>query len=788
MQYVIYYFFVEDMIKITLGSSITIPSLRVWEGTFSNLCDSLSNIDNKYSKNKTNQPFFCATADYEPLYKHGDNLKDKINYDIIVIDGDSGIGDVKISTEKEIHIFLKNKGLNHIVLSSWSKGYDKKKDIDDKTIGAWRAIIQASGVTSNTLENTSRFIVAEMQEAGLSISYAYENHTETRAWFFGGMRNKDLFECYKYTNGHPLKYVLKRHKVKECEVEDSPEAFKSQKLDEIINILKTGGEGYHPAQNKFSWMMASDGVDASMIKSLLQSFMNDWKNDSNRWTERYYNIEKSVETAYQKIKIKKTEFEKGLEKEQRKDGSFVAIDGCDFDTPPGMMGKITEEVLEKMRYPLKQIAIIGALHSVGTFAGNIYRCRDICLTQKRVLLAKSGVGKNSILAWMNYMVVNANVGLTYTSEKIKLVGNTDYTSSRVLHLELQNFPVKSIITSEAGKVGKSTAGDLARLSRHYLMILGNNFSDVLIPTGMASSKENDAMKPLYNLNLQMLSESVPDSYIENMIEQGDISDGNLSRSELIFIDVAKIKPVVNYNSGDHKVKEEVKEIYGRLFKRFQRLGNKDATVFQSKCIEIGLDEYVLDAYNELELFGLTKSRQCESDFESALWNRRHVKTLKTAMLLAIAESARTDRGTADELVKPVITMEEWKWASHYQDVIAEVLEYKNVQGTFDNMFVMIASSLRAKLIILSDGKNTTYERVYTANQKKMKIITGHMLDKLIYRYKDFKTLVGTIYKGRKTDAIRAFIGYCEQIELLQSLDKEEVKRMGMRGNAYKFNI
>ena len=776
------------MIKITLGSSVSIPSLRIWEGTFSNLCDSISSIDDNYSKVKTEQPFFCATADYNPLYKHGDNLKDKPNYDIIVVDGDSGINDNPISTEKEIHIFLKNRGLNHIVLSSWGKGFDKKKDCRDNSIVKWRAIIQSSGVTSNTLENTSRSIVGEMQKSGLSISYAYENHTETRAWFFGGMKYKELFKCYKYTSGLALKYVLKRIEVKESEIEDEPEAFKSQKLDDIIHILKSGGEGYHPAQNKFSWMMASDGVDASMIKALLHSFMNDWKDGSKRWDERYVNIEKSVETAYQKIKIKKTEFEKGLEKEQKKDGSFVALNGCEFDIPPGAMGEITKEFLGKMRYPLQQIAIIGALHSVGTFAGNMYRCRDIGLTQKRVLLAKSGVGKNSILAWMNYMVVNAKVGLSNTSEKIKLVGNSDYTSSRVLHLELQNFPVKSIITSEAGKVGKSTAGDLARLARHYLMILGNNFSDVLIPTGMANSKDNDSMKPLYNINLQMLSESVPDSYIENMIDQGDISDGNLSRSELIFIDVTKSTPTVNYNSGDYEVSNEVTGIHGRLFKRFQRLGNKNATKYQSKCIEIGLDDDVVKAYNELELFGLIKSRKSESDFTSALWNRRHVKCLKTSMILAIAESAKSDRGSEDELVKPIITMVEWNWALHYQNTIAEVLEYKNNQGTFDNMFVMIASSLREKLVILSDGKNSTYQNLYSPSQRKAKLISGHMLDKLIYRYKDFKSLVKTIYKGRKTDAIRGFIGYCVEIQLLQPLDQDEVKRVGMRGKAYKFNI
>ena len=63
-----------------------------------------------------------------------------------------------------------------------------------------------------------------------------------------------------------------------------------------------------------------------------------------------------------------------------------------------------------------------------------------------------------------------------------------------------------------------------------------------------------------------------------------------------------------------------------------------------------------------------------------------------------------------------------------------------------------------------------------------------MLDRLIYRYKDFKGLVNTIYRGRKPDAIRGFIGYCIEIQLLQQLSPDEVKSVGMKGKAYKFNI
>lgn len=756
------------MIRVCVGNNISIPSLKLYEGSFEDFCSSISQIDERYAKSKTKQPFFCATADYEPLYKHGDNLNLNSEYNVIVIDGDSGINDKPIATEKEIHKFLVDRQLNHIVLSSWSKTAEKCK---------WRCIIQGVGVKQRTLEDTSRLIVYEMQLKGLSISYAYENHTRATAWFFGGMSNPELFKCYTYFDGQSLKPSRKRVMVvsaKEAVIEEKVGSSK-EKTSDIIKTLKTGGDGYHLAQNKFSWMLVKDGVEKGVITAILKSMCEDWKEDTERWRERYNDIERSVESAVQKIKIKLPSLGHSIQGQAIKDG-------CSFSTPPGIVGEIVKEFECKMRYPLRQIAIIGVLHSLATFAGNHYRCKEIALTQKRVLLAKSGTGKNSILSWMNHLVVNAPVGLSFSAEKIKLVGHTDYTNSRTLHLELQEYPVKSIITSEAGQVGRTTAGDLARLSRHYLMILGNNFSDVLIPTGMAQTKGITDMKPLYNLNIQMLSESVPESYIENMIKQGDIGDGNLSRSELIYIDASMEENKVNYESDEYIVSKKTLGVYGLLFKRFCRVGNKDSTKYKGDCTEIQLEENVIKDYRELELLCLKESRGTDDEFDSALWNRRHVKTLKTAMILAIAESGiNTDE---NEIPTPTITEEQWFWAKSYQTEICDVLDSKKKFGVFSDHFVILANMLRDKLYGVQE--NEMYMNMYNQEQREFNILTGSYLDKVLYRTKTFNDMCKVIHNGRRGDAIRSFLTYCIQIQLLYELTFSEAKRFGFKAKTYRF--
>ena len=767
-----------ETIRISLGGNVKQPRLVKKELSLESFYNSLIQIDDKYSKNKTEQPFFCATADYNPLYKSDDNLSVSAKYDIIVIDGDSGIDEKPISTEKEVHLFLKGMGYNHFILSSWGKGYDKKTDAKDESVVKWRAIIQAEGVNTENLENTSRSIVGEMQKAGLSISYAYENHTLVRAWFFGGMFDKSLFKHHSYFHGKSLKFSTETVKVKESEAKDEPEALKSQKLADIVKILDEGGDGYHPAQNKFSTMMAKDGVNQAMIKTLLYSSMERWKDGSKRWQERFDNVEKSVNTAYDKINQSEAEAESESDTgviDYVSDNS--AEIGCMFEEAPGVMKYIIQECDNRMYFPVKQIAVLSALHSVATFAGNIYSCDGVLLTQKRVLLAKSGSGKNSVSSWMNYLIQNIKTNKNLVQDHHKIPGGSGYTSFKPLHLELQDFPVKSIIINEAGKAGKSKMGDPEALESWMLTLLSIMGNDVLMPKGMVVSKENAKLKPLYNLNVQILSESVPDSYIENMMKQGDIKGGNLSRSELIMINPRKELvnniPRRNKKSNSYKVDGDIMGIFNKLFSKFMKFGNKDATVCKNKFVEIKKTEEVEAAYDKLTLDCRLKSLSSEDEFDNALANRKHEKTLRTAMILAIAESAYKEiSGT------PIITMVEWNWACSYQNEIIKVLKQERGYGAFGDALEKIKNNFIDKLKDI--GKSKTYIRLHSKKARELKVINGSMLSELVYKTSDFRDYTnGSCFKD-KNKAINNFIGYCNHVGILERIIKDDHNKYGVR--------
>lgn len=277
------------MIRLAFGKGKYGTRLDHWEGELQRLYDSITNIDDGMCKDKFKQAYLLTTADFEPMKRNGDNIKDNAKYSVIIIDGDEGIDGNPIAKGKGVHIFLKDMGINHIIVSSYSTSKEKDK---------WRAIIPAEGVTRGTVESTTRSIVGKIQNAGYSIAYAKENHATAQPWFFGGMKDKSLQEKYIYDGGKSLQSVKEMVKTKDSKGKEAN--TDSQTMLEIIQILKTGNTGYHPAQRDYSWGKIKDRKDKEEVKEKLHKYAIMWKEDTKRWNRCYKEIDEIVEGAVKK--------------------------------------------------------------------------------------------------------------------------------------------------------------------------------------------------------------------------------------------------------------------------------------------------------------------------------------------------------------------------------------------------------------------------------------------------------------------------------------------------------
>lgn len=274
------------MINFTIGRNIYKPVLEPYEMPFSDFCDTVSSL-HEGVKAKDKQSYFCITGDFKVLYRKNENLKDTVKHDVIVIDGDKDTSGNNLSvSEKDIHIFLKMEGLNHVVYSSYSKSTEKHR---------WRAVIQAEGVTSETLESTTRDIVSKIQKKN-NVGYAVENHKVINAWYFGGMKYPKLHDPYKYIDGVALKSSEKKTYAKDKDI-DSNTTKSGFTYAQILETLRTGSDGYHDAQINYSFQKIKDGVKPHSVKAELYGYLECWKGDSDRHKRCYDEVDRIVDGA-----------------------------------------------------------------------------------------------------------------------------------------------------------------------------------------------------------------------------------------------------------------------------------------------------------------------------------------------------------------------------------------------------------------------------------------------------------------------------------------------------------
>lgn len=339
--------------------------LNEWEGTFDNLCDNLSHRDEKANK-KGMQVNFCATVDYEPKYRHGDNLSPTAQYDVIVIDGDHGIDDTPLSSEQDVHDALTKEGIKHYIYSSYSKSKDLMK---------WRCILPAEGVNRDNLKGTCVETVAMLNDLGLSVKYEITNHTDVRIWFYGANENPSEFVEKRLVEGKSLqgsKTITVREKH-----EDGSSAVSTDKVpySEILRILRTGDSegliGYHDAQLKYSFGRRQDGSEESLICKELYGYLECWKDGSDRWSKRWdevFGLVNTVKTTSAEVRDDEIVFDITPEETaDREEQEYIAKHGHGLKTPWNAVNNIVKG------FRPGQMILIGARTGEGksTFAVDI---------------------------------------------------------------------------------------------------------------------------------------------------------------------------------------------------------------------------------------------------------------------------------------------------------------------------------------------------------------------------------------------------------------------------------
>lgn len=324
--------------------------------------------------------------------------------------------------------------------------------------------------------------------------------------------------------------------------------------------------------------------------------------------------------------------------------------------PPGFAGEIARYIVDSSTRPVPEVGIAAAIALCAGVLGRQYNVSGTGLNLYLVLLAKTGVGKESAAGGIERLLHAARSTIPAVDT---FVGPANFASGQAI---IRTLDEKRCFFSVLGEFGltlqtladPNASGHLVVMRRALLDLYSKSGKTALLHSSAYSDQaKNTKIVPAPALTI--FGESTPESFYAGL-SLYHIADGLIPR----FL-------IVEYH-GDRpkRNKKAFAAPDENLVKRFADLAEVvlRMTANSSFC-DVQLDpaaEVVLDAFDK-ECDGHIAGAEDEAIRQ--LWNRAHLKALKLSALLAVADRPHV----------AVVTDVEARWATDFvrygtEDVLA----------------------------------------------------------------------------------------------------------------------
>lgn len=527
-------------------------------------------------------------------------------------------------------------------------------------------------------------------------------------------------------------------------------------LDRAVHDIITG-KNYNDSLGTLSQTLANKQHSEFFIQVVLQGIMEQAQEKDARWQARMNHLPLQIKTA-----LKKAD-EVEFKPKKRSELETLGIRQTEFPMPPGRLGAIAENVMSFMKYPDATIATVTALHVVSTFAGRRFSFEGKGLTARRILLAPQGTGKNTTNKYMQAIVKalqmppeDSNMPRLIDADKFITAG--DYTSPKMLHYELEEFASRSMILAEAGQAGKSDAGDMGRLKAYVLQLLSTNYGEGQIPTKY-SLKQNEQLQKIYDFCAVMLHESVPDNYTEVLTSAGAFVSGELARSDLIYVEVAReakknrnfFKAAVDIPTLDFLADLAHTAVKNIPVEGTVPLSQDNIIYAEYESEELAAEVDKLDDEIDIKIDSST------NELERSLLVRRMERFKITVLILAIADWNLSDEGqlpSQDACSVPTVTKDHVTWVNQYQDALEATVRAMASGGDFADPSDAAIQSINEKLTkILGAPTKSYFSQGNTKEMAKYNCITRGTLTRMLSHNKFIDKYAKNICFGNRSRAM-----------------------------------
>ena len=330
-----------------------------------------------------------------------------------------------------------------------------------------------------------------------------------------------------------------------------------------------------------------------------------------------------------------------------------------LEYPPGTAAHIAEYIFDSSYSPIPEVAITATLGLLAAVCGRAYRTpTDMDLSLYLILAAKTGRGKNAIHEVMPKLV--REYGIPGSEQFIR---SEDFASGPALHKALLVQPGFLNLQGEFGQKlrGMANPNNAPMRDLRTLMIkaYGNSYLE-----GKGYSKADNSLCGVPWPAFSFLGETTPKTFLESLTHDM-MEDGFMSRFITIFYTGDRPLPNKQKNtSPPHDA--ALQWWHGLLAFTLPRLSILNAP----EPVTVQYDEDAQDKLDNFELECTENINRTDDEFELQMWNRAHLKVLKVASLLAVA----------DNYIFPVINNDHATWAMKLVERGMDVFERCKLDG------------------------------------------------------------------------------------------------------------
>jgi hypothetical protein len=335
-----------------------------------------------------------------------------------------------------------------------------------------------------------------------------------------------------------------------------------------------------------------------------------------------------------------------------------AVGRATLPWPPGRAGVIAEHLFATSYSPIPEVSIVATLGLLAGVCGRAYRThteKDLALYM--ILVAKSGVGKDAMHEGIPAMLRLADRPLAYSICRAQ-----DFASGEALHKALLREPGFLYLQGEFGRKLKRMSNPTDAPMQSFRTIMTNAFGKRFLEGKEYSNPEN-SLNGVDWPALSFLGETTPGTFLECLTEDM-MADGFMSR--FLVVSYPGDRPLPNRVRNGQLPRDDLDHWRGLVDHalQYQFPISTPAAIVAKPTPEA---EAMLDAF---DLSCIANLNATDEESERQVWSRAHLKAMKVACLLAVA----------DHYLVPTVRPEHVEWALALVRRDVEVFQSRNRNG------------------------------------------------------------------------------------------------------------